>query len=214
MIQPDVYDQYFKALLDGDRSACTRMVQQLLDSGIDIKTLYRQLFEKSLYQVGELWESNQISVAREHLVTAITENLLNLIYPYLFKKRHLSKKAVISCAANEYHQIGGKMVADIFEMSGWDSYFLGANTPVDQMVAFIHETRPDLVGLSLSIYFNLPSLEKGLDAITTEFPTLDIIVGGQAFRWGEITLLNRFKQVSYLSSLDELEQQLKEENDA
>jgi hypothetical protein len=26
--------------------------------------------------------------------------------------------------ANEYHQIGGKMVADIFELNGWRGYFV------------------------------------------------------------------------------------------
>ncbi len=210
MISSQIYDLYFKALLNGDRRDCNRMVQQLLDNGIEIQVLYRQLFEKALYQVGELWESNRISVAKEHLVTAITENLLNLVYPFLFAQRKTSQKAIISCAANEYHQIGGKMVADIFEMNGWDSYFLGANTPTDQMISFIDEIKPDVVGLSLSIYFNLPSLKQEITAINSHFPHLNILIGGQAFRWGTVPALNTFKNVTYLGSMDELEKELKE----
>ncbi|MCG8615224.1 MAG: cobalamin-dependent protein [Desulfobacterales bacterium] len=208
MIPQELYDTYFQALLKGDRPTCTQIVKDLLEKGIEIKPLYRGLFERSLYQVGKLWEANRISVAREHLVTAITENLLNLVYPYLFSKEPTSRKVIISCAANEHHQIGGKMVADIFEMYGWDSYFLGANTPVDQMVNFIDEIQPDMVGLSLSIYFNLPSLEKGIQAINASFPHLDIIIGGQAFKWGEITTLNRYKNLRLLASLDDLELEL------
>ena len=211
MIAQEVYDQYFNALLKGDRVRCTQMVQTLLDQGIDIQVLYRQLFEKSLYQIGEMWEQNLISVAREHLVTAITESLLNLVYPFLFSQRKLERKVIISCAANEHHQIGGKMVADIFEMNGWDSYFLGANTPTDQMISFIGEIKPDLVGLSLSIYFNVPSLQQGIEAITREYPELDIIVGGQAFRWGEISFLKKYSQVQYMKSIEDLENQLKKE---
>ncbi len=207
MISSEFYNRYFNAILDGDRARCTKMVQELLDQGIEIKLLYRQLFEKTLYQVGELWERNQISVAKEHLVTAITENLLNLVYPRLFRKKAVSKKAVICCAANEYHQVGGKMVADIMELNGWDTYFLGANIPVDQVVSYIDEKKPDLVGLSLSIYFNFPSLKKEIEAIRAHFPDLDIIVGGQAFKWGKIQSLDRFKNLTYLSSLDELENQ-------
>ena len=207
MISSEFYNRYFNAILDGDRARCTKMVQELLDQGIEIKLLYQQLFEKTLYQVGELWERNQISVAKEHLVTAITENLLNLVYPHLFRKKAVSKKAIICCAANEYHQVGGKMVADIMELNGWDTYFLGANIPVDQVVSFIDEKKPDLVGLSLSIYFNFPSLKKEIEAIQAHFPDLDIIVGGQAFKWGKIPSLDRFKNLTYLSSLDELENQ-------
>jgi len=144
-------------------------------------------------------------VAREHLATAITESLLNLVYPFLFKKRLTSKKAIISCIANEYHQIGGRMVADILEMNGWDSYFLGANTPIDEMVEFIHEIEPDMVGLSLGIEFNLPHLIQAVKSIRENFPELDIIVGGQGFRGDQTALLKEFKKVYYISSIDELE---------
>lgn len=212
MIPKEIYDTYFNALLKGDRATCTRIVKDLLEHGIEVRALYRELFEQTLYQVGTLWETNKISVAREHLVTAITENLLNLVYPHLFTSRPATKKVVISCAANEHHQIGGKMVADIFEMYGWDSYFLGANTPVDQMMDFIQEIRPDVVGLSLSIYVNLPSLKQGIEALNADFPNLDILVGGQAFKWGEISSLNRYNNLRYMDSLDDLEKELEGES--
>ncbi|MCA1785919.1 MAG: cobalamin-dependent protein, partial [Desulfobacteraceae bacterium] len=165
MITETLYQQYLALLLDGNRRECARIVQQLLDRDIDIQTLYNDLFQKSMYEVGRLWEFNRISVAKEHLVTAITEGLLNLVYPRLFEKVFVDsqneKKVVISCAANEFHQVGGKMVADIFELNGWDSQFLGANTPVDHMLAHIQDEKPDLVGLSVSVYFNMPALKAG-----------------------------------------------------
>jgi methanogenic corrinoid protein MtbC1 len=158
MITDLLYQEYLSLILNGERAACSRIVQALIDQGIDIKTLYMDLFQKSLYAVGELWEFNKITVAKEHLVTVITEGLLNLVYPTLFLGQRAHKKAVISCAANEFHQIGGKMVADMFEIQGWDAHFLGANMPLDQMLHYIDEVKPDLLGLSLSVYFNMPSL--------------------------------------------------------
>lgn len=205
IIDQKLYQRYFDSLLKGDRQTTTQMVTDLLNKQIDIRQLYTDLFEKSLYQIGTMWECNKISVAKEHLVTAITENLLNLVYPFLFSKHTTSQKVIISCAANEFHQIGGKMVADIFELEGWDSCFLGANTPVDEIISFIDEFKPDLVGLSLSIYFNFSTLKQGIDRINTDFPGLDIIVGGQAFQWGAGDALKQFKNVQYLKSLDELD---------
>lgn len=209
MITPALYGTYLTRLLKGDRQGCARTVQQLLNQGVSIKELYAGLFQKSLYEVGRMWELNQISVAREHLVTAITEGLLNLVYPRLFENMasdvQENKKVIISCAANEFHQVGGKMVADIFELNGWDSLFLGANTPVDQMLAYIQEESPDLLGLSVSVYFNMPALKTGIEAVRADFKDLDILVGGQAFNWGGTDMIRQYRATQYVSSLDELQ---------
>ncbi|EMS78976.1 cobalamin B12-binding domain-containing protein [Desulfotignum phosphitoxidans] len=208
MITESLYQEYLTLLLEGNRRECARIVQQLLDRDIEIKTLYADLFQKSLYEVGRLWEFNKISVAKEHLVTAISEGLLNLVYPRLFDKTVSDagndRKVVISCAANEFHQVGGKMVADIFELNGWDSQFIGANTPVDHMLTHIQDEKPDLVGLSVSVYFNMPALKAGLAAIRGNFQHLDILVGGQAFNWGGTEISRQYSGTTYVPSLDRL----------
>ena len=208
MITQQLYETYLDLLLEGNRIKCIQLVQDLLNRQVDIKDLYLHLFQKSLYKVGELWEYNRISVAKEHLATSITEGLLTLVYPRLFEARRTSRKAVISCSANEYHQVGGKMVADIFELNGWDSYFLGANTPIDQLLSFIDEKEPDLVGLSLSVYFNLPSLKAGIEAVRSDFRQLDIVVGGRAFLVGGTSALKPYTGTHYIESLDALEIEL------
>jgi methanogenic corrinoid protein MtbC1 len=210
MIEDKIYSDYLDFLLAGRRAECTQIVQSLLENAIDIKLLYMDLFQKSLYEVGRLWETNQISVAREHLATAITEGLLNLVYPTLFMEQKTNKKVVISCAANEFHQIGGKMVADLFEIQGWDAHFLGANTPVDHMLHFIDEVKPELLGLSLSVFSNMPSLIKGIEAVQGDFKNLDIAVGGQAFNWGGVDMVKKFSNTVCVQSLIELEDMIKE----
>ncbi len=208
MIQTNLYENYLSSLLRGDKVACLNIVTTLLDNKIAIRELYTDLFQKSLYSVGELWEKNEISVAREHLATAITESMLSVVYPHLFTGIQSDKKAIISCTANEYHQLGGKMVADIFELHGWDAHFLGANTPVNELLKFIDETQPDLIGLSLAVYFNIGALKATLEAVHTHFKNLDILVGGHAFIWGGTGILKGYPGTSYLESLAQLEANL------
>ncbi|HIJ40446.1 MAG TPA: cobalamin-binding protein [Deltaproteobacteria bacterium] len=209
MIEESVYEKYLSALLAGRRSECHDIVQKLLANGIDLKELYGKLFQRSMYQVGELWENNRITVANEHLATSITESLLNLAYPSIFATERIGKKAVISCSANEFHQVGGKMVADILELNGWDGHFLGANTPPEDMVQYIQEVKPDLVGLSLSIFSNIGHLERCIDVVKTDFPNMDLLIGGQAFRWGGTDTIKRHSRAEYVPSLDELERSIK-----
>ena len=209
MINENLYQNYFKALLAGKRSECRDIVQNLLDAKIDIKVLYSDLFQRSLYSVGELWENNRITVANEHLATSITENLMNLAHPYIFAAKRNGRKAVISCCANEFHQVGGKMVADIFELNGWDGYFLGANSPAEDMAQFIQDIRPDIVGLSLAILANIDQLKRGVEIVRTDFPNMDILVGGQAFRLLGFDTINQYAVTEYIPTLLDLEKLLK-----
>lgn len=208
MVEEPLYRKYLDALLAGRRHECTEIVQELLDSEIEVINLYQGLFQRSMYRVGELWENNIITVAKEHLATSITEGLLNLIYPSIFATERVGRKAVISCNVNEYHQVGGKMVADILELNGWDSMFLGANTPSEDMLKFIQEAKPDFVGLSLSIISNLNILKDTIELIRADFRQIDLMVGGQAFRWGGVDEIKRYANTAYIPTLDRLEQTL------
>ena len=205
LISDEIYNAYLQSLLAGERAQCVELVNGLLERKILLYDLYVHLFQRSLYQVGELWEFNRISVAVEHLATAITEGLLTLVYPLIFAAEHNGKKAVISCVASEYHQLGGKMAADFFELNGWDSYFLGANTPAEELLKLLQDKKPDLLGLSLSIYFNMDSLHLVLEQVRGSFPELPVLVGGQAFLWGGRDIAEKYAAVTYLPTLSDLE---------
>ena len=191
------------------RSRCRVEFEAWLEAGTDLRTIYQDLVQRSLYEVGSLWERGRVSVATEHLATAITESLLNLVYPRLFSQPRLGHAAVVTCTANEYHQIGGKMVADLFELNGWRGHFLGANTPVRDLLSLIDEKRPAVVALSVTVYSGLDSLLNAATEIRTRFPTLPILVGGQAFRWGGRERAEQLDGVQYLASLTDLEMWMK-----
>lgn len=204
----DAYRNYLKALLEGERASCRSTVYDVLERKRAIRELYEDVFRRSLYEVGELWERGRISVADEHLATAMTESLLTRVYPYLFEVPRAEHCAVVSCIANEHHQIGGKMVADTFEMHGWDSYFLGANTPLSELLDMVEKKQPDVVALSVTIYSGMTTLIASVEALRKQFAGLEIWVGGQAFSWGGKKLLDTYPDVSLIDSLSDLETRL------
>lgn len=203
------YSEYLEALLQGRTRRCAEIVSQLLAEKFAVPVLYTELFQRALYRVGELWESNRISVAVEHLATAITERMLTLAYPAMLAEQTANgRKAMVSCTVNEYHQVGARMVADIMESQGWDVAFLGANTPVEAMLRQIEASSPEILGLSVSVYFNMASLRRMITSVHAAYPRLDIFVGGQAFRWGGTDIGREMAGVEYIPSLEILEQNL------
>jgi cobalamin-dependent methionine synthase I len=97
------------------------------------------------------------------------------------------------------------------ELNGWDAHFLGANTPLKDLLYAIGETEPNLLGLSVSIYFNLPKMLAVIDEVRRHYPDLPIVVGGQAFRYGGVDLIAQIPRVTYIQSLDQLKQLLHSE---
>lgn len=173
---------FLKHLLSGNRTACSEIVRQYLDINPSIEDLYEDLFRVCLYEVGTLWETNKISVATEHMATAITEGLLNELYEQIIAQKRYPKSVVLTCVENEKHQVGIKMVGDIFEKNGWESFFLGAGLPTGELIRFINQAKPTLLAISLSVYFNLPNLLKMVSTIRSTYPELPILIGGQAIR--------------------------------
>lgn len=209
MIENINYTVFLESLLKGDRAYCSRVIQNELKSNPSIFDLYEKLIKKSLYEIGDLWENNKISTATEHLASAIIEAILNEIYPEIISTDKKNQSVVLTCVENEMHQIGIKMVNDVFEMNGWKTYFLGINTPIAALIQFTKEIKPTLLAISVSLYFHLPDLEKVIQQINQEFPELPIFVGGQAFRHGGEDVIATYKNIVHLTDLNSLDHFIK-----
>jgi methanogenic corrinoid protein MtbC1 len=207
------YKNYFSALIHGERRNCHDIVDRVKNNVDSISDLYTQLFQKSLYEIGQLWEFNKISVAVEHVATAITESLMNNVYADIEQSSNTGLRVIIANAPNEYHQIGAKMVADIFELNGWNTWYLGANTPTSELIRLANDIQPHVIGLSLSVYFHLSDLATMIHTINKNIPGCPVIIGGQSFKHGNgADFANQFSDVSYIDSLDSLEQFIKNFN--
>jgi len=202
-------NEFQNYLLEGNYEKCSEYVNKILKEDADIKFIYDEILKKSLYSIGEMWEASKITVATEHLASAIVETILNEVYFKVITQSKVDKRVVVTCTENEFHQIGIKMVSDIFQMNGWQVHFLGANTSTDELAQMIKKVNPDILAISLSIPFNLPTLEKTLDKIKSDFPDLFVLVGGQAFLHGGGEVLRKYKKLFYKPDLNELDNFLK-----
>jgi methanogenic corrinoid protein MtbC1/heme oxygenase len=207
-IEEPVYQAYRAALLAGKRDLCAEVVRAQMTQGTSVRDVYIGLLQRSMYEVGERWEHEQMTVASEHLATAITEQVLGLILSLANKNASQNKSIVVACVADELHQLGARLIADFCEIHGWDSHFHGVNTNIPELLEVIATRRPALLGLSLSLPSNLAALIRTLDAVGSSYPELPILVGGQAFRWLGREALQAYPNTTCIASLDELVQRL------
>jgi methanogenic corrinoid protein MtbC1 len=147
----DLTHHYIDALLRGDRQSASKMILESVAQGAAIKDIYLNVFQCSQREIGLLWQTNQISVAQEHYCTAATQMVISQLYPYIFASKRKGRRMVATCVGGELHEIGARMVADFFEMDGWDTYFLGANTPMEGILRAVSERNADVLAISATM---------------------------------------------------------------
>jgi MerR family transcriptional regulator, light-induced transcriptional regulator len=180
-------------LLHGDAKGCLKFVDQNIKTVDDLRYFYLDVVWPSMCKIGQMWELNQISVAEEHLASAIVGRVMASLYPR-FATFNVSKGFVIvSAGPNEYHEIGARMVADLLELDGWDVTYLGANTPIMDMIELFKKQKPFFVAISVATLFNLDKVRQAISIIrqNQEISGIKIMVGGLAFSgmpelWREI----------------------------
>ncbi len=175
---------YLDLLLAGKRKKAADLIEGLVEDGTSIKDIYEHIFQKTQYEIGALWQTNQVTVAQEHYCTAATQLIMSRLYPKIFAMEKSDKRLVACSVADELHEIGIRMVTDFFEMEGWDTYYLGANMPDDHLIKSIKENNADVLAISVTIPLHI-SKAKNLIQILRDDRKLDevkVIVGGYPFK--------------------------------
>jgi methanogenic corrinoid protein MtbC1 len=185
--------QYLASLLRRERHIAAQLILDAVENGTGIRDIYMDVFQRCQYEVGQLWQMNKISVAHEHYCTAATQLVMSQLYPRIFSSERNGHTMVATCIAGDLHEIGLRMVADFFEMDGWDTTYLGANVPARDLLAMLESQPTDLLAISATMTFHIGRVAELIAAVRSRDTLRDVrlIVGGYPFNvapglWPEI----------------------------
>ncbi|MBT2571186.1 cobalamin-dependent protein [Planococcus sp. ISL-110] len=165
--------------LAGNEEQALQLVQTYLENHTKDE-LYQLLLTPAMYWIGELWEKNIITVADEHLATAICDFVVSVTEVRRPVQNSLKKKVMVLGPEGEDHYIGLKMVASLFKENGWEVQYLGPNLPLDAAIDSAKRWEPDVVALSAALAYRLPVLKKYAEAfIALDFKP-SVVLGGRA----------------------------------
>lgn len=178
------YDAFINHMIAMHSDLAYQHVLDLIDKGMTIQEIYLKVLQPTLYKVGELWHQGIISVAKEHYITAAIQHIIGKLYSMVFTNKEKSQKTVTAvCAGDEMHEIGMRMVADFFELSGWDSVFLGSNIPVNVVINHLIENPTRLLAISATTSSHLIEVRDLIVTIKSnpKLNRIKIMVGGRVF---------------------------------
>jgi methanogenic corrinoid protein MtbC1 len=168
--------------LNADRARV--ILEDAIAAGMPPARIYVGIFPPLMREIGRLWQINDISVAHEHYCTAAVQSILSGFYRRMFgSSPHSKRSMLVACVEGEQHELGARSVADLFELNGWHTSFLGANLPPRDLVMLVKETRrkPDLIALSATMPAHIVKLASTIVAIR-DSSNIPILVGGYLFQ--------------------------------
>lgn len=179
----DLARKFLRLLLNGDRYNASRLILEAVDSGLSVKDIYLHVFQPSQREIGRLWQMNQVSVAQEHYSTAATQLIMAQLYPRIFRTEKNGRRIVATSIAGELHEIGIRIITDFFEMEGWDTYYLGANSPTAAILQALAERKADVLAVSATMTFHIRAVENLISAVRSSegLGDVKILVGGYPF---------------------------------
>jgi MerR family transcriptional regulator, light-induced transcriptional regulator len=150
-----------------------------------LATLYQRVIGPAMHELGRLWAEGAITVADEHLATALTHRVLAALrQPELleqsFEVCSSKPRVILAAVQGEQHALGLRMAADLLEDRGCQVAYLGADTPTEAILQAVRMLSPDLLGLSATMPEATAHLENVVGLVHEEFPELPLLVGGQA----------------------------------
>jgi methanogenic corrinoid protein MtbC1 len=179
----DTLQEYLAAVRRGDRRRAMDVVAAAQREGADLVTLYLDVFQPALREIGQLWQENELSVAEEHLATAITQSIMARLYTEAPMANESGRHLVAACAEYERHEVGLRMLCDFLDLEGWTTTFLGASVPTSGLARMVCEKKPDVLAMSASLPPHLTQLRSTIQAVREacgDKPPI-ILVGGRVF---------------------------------
>jgi MerR family transcriptional regulator, light-induced transcriptional regulator len=154
----------------------------LLASLLPVPELVDRVVHPLLDLIGKRWHTGSISVAQEHMLSALLRNLLGGLVR-LYHPRQPRVRILFATPAGELHEFGILCGAMLAVSSGIDAVYLGPNLPTPEIVAIANRLKPQALVLGVVAPSYIPDLDAAIPFIASQIPAAtELWIGGEYLR--------------------------------
>ncbi len=154
----------------------------LLASLFPVPELIYRVVHPLLDLVGKRWFAGSLTVAQEHMISALLRNLLGGLVR-LYHPREPRVRVLFATPAGEMHEFGILCGAMLAVAAGAEAIYLGPNLPMPEIISITKRLKPAALVLGVVAPQYIPDLGGALDFIAGQIPEWTALwVGGHAAR--------------------------------
>ncbi len=169
-------------LLAGDEVGAEQLLNDALNSGHDLFSLYLDVVSPALVAIGARWAGGNLHIHEEHRASTIVARLFARVSARFAHRGPSRGTVVIGGPSGERHGLALTMVADLLRSRGWNVSDIGPDMPAESFataVQNIDQLRAVCVGVTLRE--SLPAAKSAIAAVNRVVPNdVTIYVGGAA----------------------------------
>lgn len=184
MDQDLLVERFFETLITGDRPAARQVVAECESKhGMGPERLLTDLYWPTYGLVERLFREDQLTRISHQLATRLLRVLADRTAALLSYAPRNNRTVFACCGPTDADELGAQMAVDLLEASGFTVVFAGGNIPADEILAQVHETRPDQLLMFASGPSDLPGIREIVDTLREigAVPNLKVAVGGGVF---------------------------------
>ena len=155
------------ALDELDEPAAQAALDRLL-SDFTVETVLRDVLMPYLQELGERWEQGSVTIGQEHFATNLLRGRLASLARG-WGQGH-GPRAVLACPPGELHDLGLLVFGIALNRNGWRIGYLGADTPLDDVIDTAVDTSADLVVLAAATPERFAGLTADLSRLAGVVP--------------------------------------------
>ncbi|MCB9915069.1 MAG: cobalamin B12-binding domain-containing protein [Planctomycetes bacterium] len=170
-------------LLEARRQDALDLVLGAVDAGLSVSEVETELLVPVQQEVGAMWQRGELAVHEEHLGSRIVEEALILLRTKMPPRTPNGRTVLVASVQGNLHDIGTRIVADHFELEGWNALRLGANLPNVDLAHAARDFRADLVALSVAMTLSLRETHDVIAGLRAQLgaDAPPVLVGGRPF---------------------------------
>ena len=177
--QKKTKDQLYKKFTQGDVVFALKIYENY-SSLFSPSDFFDKIFRPVMYQIGEDWASNKISIATEHVASNVAQALVKIIMDR--NRMESNKKKVMICVPQgEEHRLGCDVLETYLSSKGFRVYNMARSMPNESIVNFVGTTKPDSILVSITLEDNIKAGQRLVKKIADSYP-VPIFVGGLALQ--------------------------------
>ncbi len=134
-----------QALDELDEPAAQAVLDQLL-TDFTVESVLREVLLPYLRELGERWKSGEVSIAQEHFASNVVRGRLATLARGWGHGQ--GSQVLLACPSGEQHELALLVFGIVLSRKGWRIGYLGANTPMPDLLQVAAQSQPGLVVLA------------------------------------------------------------------
>jgi len=183
-------EEFFEALIEGDRPTARGIVERELRDGFDPARMHEELFWPTYELVDRLFRNDQLSQLSYNAATRLLRVLVDQASARLTLDgtgEGQGRSIAAFCGPSEAEELGAQIAVDLLEAHGFGVTFAGGGIAADEIQAHVQNARPDVLLMFCSAAADLPGIRGAIDSLreVNACPNTQIVVGGGVFNRAE-----------------------------